>query len=56
MSLKGGTETWERAQTAWALGETIPEFDGRSPDEQNWAVAVWRTMRKIDRIRVIEAE
>ena len=56
MSLKGGTETWERAQTAWALGETIPEFDGRPPEEQDWAVAVWRTMRKIDRIRVIEAE
>ena len=55
MSLTGGTETWERAQAAWDLGETLPEFDARPDEEQDWAVATWRTMRKIDRIRVVES-
>jgi len=53
--LSGGTPTWERASCAWDLrGESLPEFEERPEDQQDWLLATWRTKRKLDRIRLID--
>ena len=53
--LRGGTETLERALCAWEVGESLPEFEDRPQDEQDWLLAVWRTRAKLDRCRAIDA-
>jgi len=53
--LKGGTETWERASCAWdSKGESLPEFEARPQEQQDWLLAVWRTRAKLDRIRSLD--
>jgi len=53
--LTGGTATWERARVAWEIGESLPEFEDRPDEQQNWLIATWRTLRKLDRIQAIDA-
>lgn len=48
--LEGGTDTMERAFCAWELGQSLPEFEDRSQDQQDWLLAVYRTKRKVERI------
>jgi len=55
-AVRGGTLTWERAQVAWELNrETLPEFEDRPLEQQNWALATWRTKKKIALIEMIES-
>jgi len=49
----GGSVLWEQAQIAWHLRESLPEFQGREPEQQQWLTATWRAMAKI---RAIEAK
>ena len=53
--MTGGNATWERARVAWELRESLPEFEDRTDEQQNWLIATWRTMRKLDRIQSIDA-
>ena len=53
--LTGGTATWERAQAAWELGLTLDEFEAKPEKSQNWALAVWRTKRKVDNVQALVA-
>jgi hypothetical protein len=52
----GGSDVWEHAQVALGLGETLPEFEERPQEQQNWAIATWRTMRRISTIELLESE
>ena len=52
--LSGGTALWERAHVAWELNRTMSEFDDLSLEDQNYALATWRTMQKLENIKVIE--
>ena len=45
---------WERAHVAWELNRTMSEFDDLSLEDQNYALATWRTMQKLENIKVIE--
>jgi hypothetical protein len=38
---------------AWEMKETLPEFEERPQEQQDWAVAAWRTKKKLDRISLI---
>jgi hypothetical protein len=49
--LAGGTNTWE----AWDLRESLPEFEDRPQEQQDWLLATWRTMKKLERIQAIDA-
>jgi hypothetical protein len=53
--LKGGTATLERALCAWELRQSLPEFEARPEDEQDWLLAVYRTRTKLDRVKAIDA-
>ena len=53
--LGGGNATWERARVAWDLGESLPEFEDRPLEQQDWLLATWRTMKKLERIQAIDA-
>ena len=53
--LAGGNETWERARVAWDVGESLPEFEDRPQEQQDWLIATWRTMKKLERIQAIDA-
>ena len=44
----------ERALCAWELGESLPTFEARTIEEQDWLLATWRTRTKLDRIRAID--
>jgi len=44
----------ERALAAWELGESLPEFEDRPMEQQDWLLAAWRTRSKLDRIRAID--
>lgn len=48
--IRGGTEVSEKARVAWALGETLPEFEDRPMEQQEWAIATWRVERKMEAI------
>jgi len=52
--LRGGTPMLERALCAWELGESLPEFEDRPMEQQDWLLATWRTRSKLDRIRAID--
>lgn len=45
----------ERALCAFDLGQSLPEFERRDQDDQDWLLATWRTKNKLDRIRSIDA-
>jgi len=53
--LAGGNSTWERAKVAWDLHESLPEFEDRPQEQQDWLMATWRTMKKLERIQAIDA-
>jgi hypothetical protein len=40
---------------AWDVGQSLPEFEARPQDQQDWLLAIWRTKGKLDRIRAIDA-
>ena len=40
---------------AWDLGESLPEFEDRPQEQQDWLLATWRMMKKLERIQAIDA-
>ena len=46
--LTGGTEAWEMAQAAARFSQTLPEFEQRPQEEQDWGRALWRTEQKLE--------
>lgn len=52
--LSGGTRVLERALCAWELRESLPQFEAREQDDQDWLLATWRTKTKLDRIQAID--
>lgn len=53
--IEGGTRTWEEANIAFDLGESLPEFQERSQDQQDWLRATWRTRQRIKIIEALES-
>jgi len=38
------------------MRQSLPEFDARPLEEQEWLLAVWRTQRRISVAELIESE
>jgi hypothetical protein len=55
LPVDGGSDIWERSQVAWELGRTLSEFEGLDQEDQEWALAVWRTKRKLGAIEALES-
>ena len=51
--VKGGNILWEKAQVAWEMRQSLPEFEARDQEEQDWLLAVWRTKAKISTIESV---
>ena len=45
----------EAALTAWDVGQSLPEFERRPAEEQNWLMATRRIRQKMDAIALAEA-
>jgi hypothetical protein len=45
---------WEKAQVAWDMRESLPEFEDRPIEQQNWLLATWRSKAKIAAIEAVE--
>ena len=54
--LTGGTSLWERAQVVWEHKIRMSEFDAWDQDDQDYALATWRTKQKLENIKIIHAE
>ena len=45
----------EAALTAWDVGQSLPEFERRPAEEQNWLMATRRVKQKLDAVALAEA-
>lgn len=52
--LTGGTPLWERAQIAWHYRARMSELDSWDSEDQDYALATWRTQQKVANIKVLD--
>ncbi len=45
----------EAALVAWELRESLPEFEARPHEQQDWLMATFRIRRKLDAVALAES-